>query len=91
MRKTETHELPELLTPPILVTLPHAAALIGRGISFIYVAISEGKIKAVKSDRRTLIVFESLREYAASLPAANIKPFFKKPSQRQQQIAALAG
>jgi hypothetical protein len=73
MRKTEVHDLPELLTP-ILVTIPHAAALIARGISFIYVAIGEGKIKAVKSDRRTLIVVDSLHEYVAQLPPAKIRP-----------------
>jgi excisionase family DNA binding protein len=59
---------------PILVTIPQAAAMIGRGKTFIYGAISDGRIKAVKSGKRTLIVVESLRAYAASLPAVKIKP-----------------
>jgi hypothetical protein len=88
MRKTEVHDLPELLTP-ILVTIPHAAAMIARGISFIYVAIGEGKIKAVKSDRRTLVRVDSLHEYVAKLPSAKIKPPARKcPPLREQQKSA---
>ena len=90
MRKSEVHDLPEVITP-ILVTIPHAAAMIARGISFIYVAISEGKIKAVKSDRRTLVVVESLRDYVANLPAPRIKPVFRRPPQRQRVAQLLAG
>jgi hypothetical protein len=50
--------------PLILCTIPHAAAMIGRGQTFIYGAIADGRIEAVKSDKRTLVVVESLREYA---------------------------
>ena len=60
--------------PPILCTISHAAAMIGRGQTFIYGAIGDGRIEAVKSDKRTLVVVESLRRYAASLPPAKIKP-----------------
>ena len=67
---------------PILVTIPQAAAMIGRGVTFIYAAIGDGRIEAVKSDKRTLIVVESLRTYAASLPAAKIKPIAKRPAAR---------
>jgi hypothetical protein len=59
---------------PILCTIPHAATMIGRGQTFIYGAIGDGRIEAVKSDKRTLVVVESLRQYAASLPRAKIKP-----------------
>jgi hypothetical protein len=58
----------------ILCTIPQAAAMIGRGISFVYEALGDGRIEARKSDGRTLVVVESLRTYAASLPAAKIKP-----------------
>ena len=34
---------------PILVSIPQAAVMLGRGRTFIYGAISDGKIKAVKS------------------------------------------
>jgi hypothetical protein len=72
MNKTAPRELPELLSP-LLVTIPQAAAMVARGVSSIYVAIGEGKIKAVKSDRRTLVVVDSLHEYVAKLPLAKIR------------------
>lgn len=59
-------------TEPLLMTVPNAANMIARGVTFIYEAISDGKIRAVKSDKRTLVVVESLREYVASLPPAKI-------------------
>ena len=64
--------------PPILCTIQHAAAMLGRGTRFIYEAIATDKIRAVKSDKRTLVVVDSLREYVAGLPAAKIKPQSKK-------------
>ena len=69
---------------PILVTIPQAAAMIGRGVTFIYGAIGDGTIKAVKSDKRTLIVVKSLRAYAAGLPTAKIKPIVKRPPARSR-------
>jgi hypothetical protein len=45
-----------------------ATVLIGRSERFIIDAIARGLIKAVKSDRRTLLVVQSLKDYAASLP-----------------------
>jgi hypothetical protein len=60
--------------PPILCTIAEAAQIIARGQSFIYEAIASNKIRAVKSDKRTLVVIESLRQYAANLPPAEIKP-----------------
>jgi hypothetical protein len=68
------HETTEISLPPILCTIPQAAATIARGTRFIYEAIANGKIEAVKSNKRTLVVVESLRAYAASLPRAKIKP-----------------
>jgi hypothetical protein len=64
----------EMSLSPILVTIPQAAAFISRGTRFIYEAIATGQIEAKKSDKRTLVVVESLRSYAAGLPAAKIKP-----------------
>jgi hypothetical protein len=51
------------LLSPILCTIPHAAAAIG-----------DGRIEAVKSNKRTLVVVESLRKYVAGLERAKIKP-----------------
>jgi hypothetical protein len=66
---------------PILVSVPQASQMLGRGISTIYDLIGGGKIRAVKSDGRTLVVVASLHEYANSLPAAQIAP----PRQRKPQ------
>ncbi len=52
----------------ILCSIPEAASMIGRGATFIFGAIADGKIEAVKSGKRTLVVVDSLRAYAASLP-----------------------
>jgi hypothetical protein len=86
MRQTELYD--ELT--PLLVTIPKAAMMIGRGVTFIYAALGEGKIKGVKSDSRTLVVFESLREYAAKLPPAKIKPIAKRAPQRKRFAEARA-
>jgi hypothetical protein len=75
------HEATEIPLPPILCSIPQASAMIGRGTQAIYDLIGGGKIRAVKSDGRTLIVVDSLREYAASLPEAKVAP----PRQRKPQ------
>lgn len=59
---------------PLLCSVEAAMAIIGRGQTFILDAIATGKIQAVKSDRRTLIVIKSLHAYVASLPPAELKP-----------------
>jgi hypothetical protein len=63
---------------PILCRIPQAAAMIGRGTRFIYEAIATGQIEAVKSDKRTLVVVESLYRYARKLPHAKIKPLTRR-------------
>ena len=57
-----------------------ASSMIGRGTQAIYDLIGGGKIRAVKSDGRTLIVVDSLREYAASPPAKVAPPRNGVPS-----------
>jgi hypothetical protein len=77
----------KLPLPPILVSIPQASAMIGRGTQAIYDLIGAGKIKAVKSDGRTLIVVQSLHEYVAKLIAeapAQIAPPRKRKPQRQR-------
>ena len=66
---------------PILVSVPQASQMLGRGISTIYDLIGAGLIRAVKSDGRTLIVVESLHEYVAQLKPATVAP----PRQRKYQ------
>jgi excisionase family DNA binding protein len=69
---------------PILVSVPQASQMLGRGVSTIYELIGSGKIRAVKSDARTLIVVESLHEYAASLPPAKVRPPRNRRPQRMR-------
>jgi hypothetical protein len=64
---------------PILCSIPQAATMIGRGMTAIYGLIGDGKIRAVKSNGRTLIFVDSLREYANSLPKAAVRPRYRKP------------
>jgi hypothetical protein len=59
---------------PILVPIKQASVIIGRCHRSIYEMIAAGKIKAVKSDGRTLVVYASLLAYADNLPEAKVKP-----------------
>jgi excisionase family DNA binding protein len=69
---------------PILVSVPQASQMLGRGVSTIYDLIGGGHIRAVKSDGRTLVVVESLREYADKLPAAIVAPPRKRKPQHMR-------
>jgi len=68
---------------PLLVPIKQACTIIGRGQSALYELIGAGKIRAVKSDGRTLVVVESLHEYVAVLeatkPAKIAAPRKRKP------------
>jgi excisionase family DNA binding protein len=65
--------------PPILCSIPQAAAMIGRGVTAIYELIGDGKIRAVKSRGRTLIFVASLHAYAEGLDPAKVRPRYRKP------------
>jgi excisionase family DNA binding protein len=58
---------------PILVRINQASAIIGKSRRGIYQLIATDKLKAVKSGRSTLIIYESLKQYAANLPAAKCR------------------
>jgi hypothetical protein len=72
---------------PLLCSIPNAARLIGRGTTFIYEEISAGRIAAVKSDKRTLVVVNSLREYAANLPAAKPSVYREYRRRTRKKVA----
>jgi hypothetical protein len=55
---------------PLLCSIKAGETLIGHSRRFIVDAIARGKIEAVKSNRRTLLVYQSLKDYAATLPKA---------------------
>jgi hypothetical protein len=59
---------------PLLCGVEAATLIIGRSERFIYDAIARGLLKAVKSDGRTLVVVQSLKDYAAGLPPAKGTP-----------------
>jgi hypothetical protein len=55
---------------PLLCSIKQGTMILGHSERWIIDAIARGKIEAVKSDRRTLLVVQSLKDYVASLPAA---------------------
>jgi hypothetical protein len=67
----------------MLISIPQAAQTIGRGVSFVYELITDGRIKAVKSDSRTLVIVSSLADYVANLPPAKIN--MSRPRIRAQK------
>ena len=73
---------------PMLCSVQAATAMIGRGERFVIDAIARGTLKAVKSDRRTLLVVQSLKDYVASLPAPKLKPDNRE--RRRQRMAPQA-
>lgn len=58
---------------PILVSIDEAAERIGLCRRTVYQLIATDRIQAVKAGRSTRVIFESLKQYAASLPPAKIK------------------
>ena len=74
---------------PILVSIPQAAQVLGRGTSFIYDLLARGEIQGVKSDGRTLVVYELLRRYADKLPKATFAPPRQRKPQRMRQAETI--
>jgi hypothetical protein len=65
---------------PLLVSIPQAAQILGRGVSTIYDLLSRGEIVAKRSDGRTLVMYESLVAYRDRLPTATFAaPRDKRP------------
>jgi excisionase family DNA binding protein len=58
---------------PLAFSPRGACAAIGCGLTFLYEEIGAGRIEARQSGRKTLIPAESLRDYLASLPRADIR------------------
>ena len=68
--RTETKVKEAAPVEPLLCSITAGTAMIGRSKRAIADMIARGQIQAVKSDRRTLLVVQSLKDYVASLPAA---------------------
>lgn len=54
---------------PILLSVNDAAAALGTSRPTLYKLLNSGALHAVKMSGRTMIPVQSLRDYAASLPA----------------------
>jgi hypothetical protein len=79
---------------PLLCSIKAGQAILGRSERFIIDAIARGVLKAVKSDRRTLLVVQSLKDYVRDLeetkPAKGClnPPRRRKPQHLRQAEAA---
>jgi len=65
MKVVEKAEIAPL--EPLLCSIKQGTEIIARSERFIIDAIARGELKAVKSDRRTLLVVQSLRDYVKRL------------------------
>ena len=56
----------------LAVGIPEAAEMIGVGRSSLYILFGNGKLKAFKCGRRTLVKVSEIAAYIDSLPAAPV-------------------
>jgi hypothetical protein len=76
---------------PILCSVPQGCQMLGIGTQGMYDLIGAGLVKAVKRGTRTLIVVASLKDYASSLPPAQVAPpRERKPKHLRQAETANA-
>jgi hypothetical protein len=59
---------------PVFVSIADAANITGESEWTVKQRLREGIYKAKKSGRRTLIVFDTIKSYIASLPDAKFAP-----------------
>jgi excisionase family DNA binding protein len=59
---------------PVLLSISASADFLGLSRDTIYRLLGTGKLTAVKHGSKTLLPIAGLRDYAASLPEARIKP-----------------
>jgi hypothetical protein len=75
---------------PVLCTIEEATVIIGRSKRFVIDGIARGLFDAKKSDKRVLLVVQSLKDYIAALPAAKGTLNRRRPNtmKADQQIIA---
>jgi hypothetical protein len=66
---------------PILCSIQAAVKILGRSERSIKDMIARGQLHAVKSDRRTLVVVKSMRDYVAAMPRATGTPNSYRPKE----------
>jgi hypothetical protein len=86
MRTIEKADIAPL--EPLLCSIKAGCAILGVSDRFIIDAIATGKIKAVKGERRTLLVVESLKDYAEKLPLAKGTPLARRRAKALEEPAA---
>jgi hypothetical protein len=75
---------------PVLCTIEEATTMCGRSKRFVHDALARGLFAGKKSDGRTLIVVQSLKDYIAALPPAKGTLNRRRPvtTKMDQQIIA---
>lgn len=58
---------------PIAVPIPQACLISGLSRSGLYRELAAGKVRAVKSGSRTLVLVDSLRKHVSGLPEAKFR------------------
>jgi len=81
MRVVEKADIAPL--EPLLCSIQAGTTILGRSERFIIDAIARGLIKAVKSDRRTLLVVQSLKDYVDTLQQQSPAKGTPNPSRRR--------
>jgi len=66
-------ETETIRTSPLAVTIHEAVRVSGLSRSELYRRLADGKLRAVKSGSRTLVLMDSLRAHLASLPPATFR------------------
>jgi excisionase family DNA binding protein len=74
------------MTSPLAYSIPEACAAASIGRSALYEEIKSGRLRAVKSGRRTLITAESLRSWVENLPEITVSAP-RKPDQDERDAA----
>jgi excisionase family DNA binding protein len=71
---------------PILLSIDRTADMIGKCRRSVYQLIASNELEAVKSGRNTLVVYASIKRYAAGLPAARFKQYPSQTKRINEQV-----
>jgi hypothetical protein len=86
-----TSTVSKMEVDPILCSVPQGCQYLSIGTQGMYDLIGAGLVKAVKRGTRTLLVVESLKAYANTLPAAVVAPpKTRKPRRLREAESATA-
>ena len=69
-------------TERVTTTLAETARLTGLSRSELYRLLATGRLRAVKANRRTLVLWDSVLAYLDSLPSATFRGPRSRPSER---------